>query len=225
MLRTSAAWQDLPILFLSARNDVQSRIAAFDAGADDYLTKPVVEAELLARVKVRLERLRLLRDRADRDSLTGLMLRRAFIEGLKTRLTEARRHGRVLTLCLLDLDQFKLTNDRHGHLAGDRVLATLGKLLASRFRAEDLRGRWGGEEFILAFPGESSETIAGVLSRTLSEFRTISFSSENGGTFTSSFSAGIASFPEDGETPEALLARADRRLYEAKASGRSTVRP
>jgi diguanylate cyclase (GGDEF)-like protein len=224
ILRTSAAWQDLPILFLSARNDVQSRIAAFDAGADDYLTKPMVEAELLARVKLRLERLRLIKDRADRDSLTGLMLRRAFIEGLKTRLTEARRHARLLTLSMMDLDQFKRTNDVHGHLAGDRVLATLGKLLLSRFRAEDLRGRWGGEEFILAFPGESNDTIAGVLNRTLAEFRTISFSSETGGTFTSSFSAGIASFPDDGDTPEALVATADRRLYTAKSSGRSQIR-
>jgi diguanylate cyclase (GGDEF)-like protein len=124
---------------------------------------------------------------------------------------------------LIDLDLFKRTNDTYGHLAGDKVLATLGQLLLSRFRAEDLRGRWGGEEFILAFPGETAETILGVMQRTLAEFSAITFLSESGRPFSASFSAGVSNCPLDGDTAEELLLAADRRLYKAKEAGRKRI--
>jgi diguanylate cyclase (GGDEF)-like protein len=223
MLRTIPRWQDLPILFLTAKAEVESRVAAFQAGGDDYLTKPVVTEELLARIKVRLDRARLLRDRGSKDAVTGLFLRRTFLEGFASRMAECRRHARPLTLCLLDLDNLKGVNDAKGHFTGDRVLATLGELLSRRFRSEDLRGRWGGDEFIVAFGGETAETINGVMSRLLSEFSQVSFQGEDGIPFTATFSAGVASYPGDGETVEALLKAADRRLYLAKAAGRERV--
>ncbi|HVY62832.1 MAG TPA: diguanylate cyclase [Planctomycetota bacterium] len=222
-LRTAIRWQDVPIIFITAETGVETRLAAFKAGGDDYLVKPIVNEELLARIQVRLDRARLLRERADRDALTGLMLRRAFMEGLGARLSEARRYGRPLTLCLLDLDKFKRANDTHGHLAGDRVLAGLGKLLASRFRAEDLRCRWGGEEFVLAFPGTAGEPIQGALSRVLGEFSELSFHGDKGESFRMTFSAGMATFPADGDAAPQLLERADRRLYAAKRAGGNRV--
>jgi diguanylate cyclase (GGDEF)-like protein len=223
MLRTTPRWQELPILILTAQSSVDNRMGAFQSGADDYLVKPLVDDELLARINVRVERSRLRRERLERDVLTGLLLRRAFLEGLQARMAESRRHNRPLSLCLIDLDHFKQVNDGHGHLAGDRVLTALGNLLGSRFRTEDLRGRWGGEEFILAFPGERAETIQSVVSRILDEYRLITFIGDHGEEFHSSFSAGIATFPEDGNTLEELLQIADRRLYAAKAAGRDRV--
>ena len=222
-LRAVPRYQGLPVVVVTARSGLESRLAAFHAGADDYINKPFVDEELLARIQVRVERARLLRDRADKDALTGLLLRRAFMEALGSRLAEAARHERPLSVCLIDLDEFKKLNDGFGHLSGDRVLSGLGKLFASRFRLEDLRGRWGGEEFILGFPGEGADTVQAVVSRVLAEFSATRFEGDAGQPVSATFSAGVASFPEDGTTADALLRAADRRLYQAKRSGRAKV--
>ncbi|HWV36867.1 MAG TPA: response regulator [Vulgatibacter sp.] len=223
LVRMTPDWQDIPILFLTAQTGVDARIAAFEAGADDYLAKPVVPQEIRTRVRLRLERNRLLRERSDRDPLTGLLSRRALFEVLPARCAEARRHGRPLSIALLDLDFFKRVNDRHGHLVGDRVLMRLGRLLAGRFRVEDIRGRWGGEEFLVAFPGETPSTIRGVLERVLSEFSQVPFYDERGESFTCSFSVGIAGAPDDGGSVDTLIQTADRRLYDAKRAGRARI--
>src|SRR5262249_26469511 len=157
-----------------------SRVAAFDAGADDYLGKPLVAEELLARVHVRLERRRLLREMTERDQLTRCLSRRALLDALASRLSESRRHARGVSLALLDADRFKSVNAAYGLLVGHHVLAALGRLLGARFRLEDLRGRWGGEEFVVVLPGESAATTAAVLSRLLDEFRAFPFRSERG---------------------------------------------
>jgi diguanylate cyclase (GGDEF)-like protein len=177
----------------------------------------------MARVRVRLDRRRLLREMTERDPLTRCMSRRALIDALASRLSEARRHGRPLSLSLLDVDRFKRVNDAYGHLVGDQVLLALGRLLNERFRLEDLRGRWGGEEFVIVFPNESASTAASVLARVLDEFRSLRFRSEHGERFSVTFSAGVASFPSDGSSVDALIGAADRRLYEAKEGGRGKV--
>ena len=223
IVRTAPEHRDVPILFLTARTDLASRVAAFDAGADDYLAKPLVVEELLARVRVRLDRRRLLREMTERDALTRLLSRRALLDGLASRLSEARRHGRTLSVALLDVDRFKLVNDAHGHLVGDQVLVALGRLLGARFRLEDLRGRFGGEEFAIVFPGATRQTAAGVLSRVLEEFRATPFAGEGAHRFFVTFSGGVAGFPEDGASVDALLRAADGRLYEAKRQGRGCV--
>lgn len=223
IVRTDPEHRDVPILFVTGRTDLKSRVAAFDAGADDYLAKPLVPEELLARVRVRLDRRRLMRDMTERDSLTRLLSRRALLDSLASRLSEARRHALVLSLAILDVDRFKRVNDAYGHLVGDQVLVSLGRLLDARFRLEDLRGRWGGEEFMVVFPGETSATAAAVLSRVLDEFRAVRFRSESGEPFHVTFSAGIACFPRDGASVDSLVRAADRRLYEGKSGGRGVV--
>jgi diguanylate cyclase (GGDEF)-like protein len=223
MLRMSPRWQQLPVVFVTATADLASRLSAFRAGADDYLAKPIVVPELLARIRVRLEQTRLLRERAERCPLTGTLLRRPLLEALAARLSEARRRGQQLSLALLDLDYFKQVNDRHGHLAGDRVLLGFGKLLGARFRASDLRGRWGGEEFVVALPDEDESTARGVLERVLLEFAAMEFEGDGGERFSASFSGGIACFPGDGERVDDLIRVADARLYRAKAAGRANL--
>jgi diguanylate cyclase (GGDEF)-like protein len=223
IMRTMPQWRDVPILFLTARTDLESRIAAFDAGADDYLAKPLVPEELLARVRVRLDRRRLARETTERDPLTRCMSRGALLDALASRLSEARRHSRTLSLAMIDVDRFKRVNDTYGHVVGDHVLMGLGRLLSARFRLEDLRGRWGGEEFVIAFPNEPAATAAAVLSRVLEEFGNLPFQGEHGERFFVSFSAGVSSFPDDGSSVDALIRVADRRLYTAKHSGRAHV--
>ena len=223
VLRAIPEWRDVPILFLTSQTDLESRIAAFDAGADDYLAKPLVPEELVARVRVRLDRRRLLRETTENDPLTGCLSRRALLDRLASRLSEARRHARTLSVALIDLDRFKRVNDAYGPRVGDQVLMALGRLFVERFRLEDLRGRWGGEEFAIAFPNEPAPTAGAVLSRVLDEFRRIPFQSEGGERFFVTFSAGIASFPADGVGVDALIRAADRRLYDAKRHGRARV--
>ncbi len=222
-VRGTGRWQDLPIIFLTAQTDLASRLSAFDSGGDDYLPKPVINVELLKRVKVRLDRARMQRERQDRDLLTGLLLRRAFVDHLTALLSESERHKFSFTLCLMDVDHFKKVNDTFGHMAGDRVLAYFGKLLRKRFRVEDLRGRWGGEEFILAFKHERKDTMQKALNRVLEELKKVEFQGDHGEPFYTSFSAGMVDFPDDGNTIHDLVLHADKRLYIAKANGRSQI--
>lgn len=223
LVRSDPVLQEVPVLCLTADATPETRIAAFEAGADDYLPKPVIAAELVSRVRVRIDRARLRAERAERDSLTGLLLRRSFLEQATARLAEASRTGGILSVALLDLDDFKRVNDRHGHLTGDRVLAALGSLIANRLRAEDVRARWGGEEFALVFPGQGPRTAELVVARLLAELEAVEFRGDDGALFTERFSAGVASFPADGMALTELLRVADRRLYRAKAAGRGRV--
>jgi len=223
IIRAIPEWGDLPVIFVTGRTDLESRVSAFEAGADDYIAKPLVPEELLARVRVRLDRRKLLREVTERDPLTHCLSRRTLLHAFESRLSEARRHGQVLSAALLDVDRFKQVNDTYGHWVGDQVLVALGRLLNERFRLEDLRGRWGGEEFIIVFPNSPPDRAAAVLSRVLEEFRRVPFRSERDGRFFVTFSAGVGSFPRDGAGVDALIRAADARLYDAKRRGRGQV--
>lgn len=222
IIRTSPRWQDLPVLFLTSKTEVDHRVAAFQAGGDDYLAKPVVPEELLARIRVRLDRARLFRERSDMDAVTGLLSRRALVDRLVPGLSGAKTQSRPWTLCLLDVDRLREINDTHGPLVGDQVLAGLGNLLRRRFRSHDLRGRWGGKEFLLCCPDQEPRITQGALTRVLAEFSGLTFEGAQG-TFSASFSAGVASTAFDGDSLELLLAACDRRLRAAKKNGRKQV--
>jgi len=142
---------------------------------------------------------------------------------VRTRLAEAQRKGTPLALCFLDVDHFKQVNDRYGHLSGDRVLTRLGRLLEARFRREDLRGRWGGEEFVVALLGETAANAKEIVARTAAELAGMTFEGDTGESFQVTFSAGIATTPGDGGTLEELLKTADARLSRAKANGRNRI--
>jgi diguanylate cyclase (GGDEF)-like protein len=223
LVRAAPRWRDLPIL-LRARPTPRGWLAGFDAGADDMLPLDVPSVELLARLRVRLDRTRVFREQSNRDVLTGLLTRRAFTEGVLARVAEAQRSRRHLSLCLMDLDRFKQINDTYGHNVGDKVLSAFGSLLSTRFRLQDLRGRWGGEEFIIAFYGEWAESAREILSRVTGEFAKISFDGGQGRSFNVTVSGGIATYPIDGRTLDELVQVADQRLYAAKLAGRNRIK-
>ncbi|MEI7892231.1 MAG: response regulator [Myxococcales bacterium] len=223
MLRSHAQHKHLPIVVITAHTDTAIRIEAFGAGADDYVPKPFLKQELQARVRMRVERARWQRERAEIDVLTGLFRRQPLLERASARLAEAQRKGQPLSLAVLDIDLFKPVNDNFGHLAGDRVLSGLGGLLTRHLRPQDLRCRWGGEEFVVVLPEVDAVTTNGVLMRILREFAVRTFEGDNGERFQSTFSGGVACFPGDGGTFNELFAVADRRMYAAKRAGRRRI--
>lgn len=222
-LRMSERWGRIPILILTAHTDTTTRIRAFRAGASDVISKPVVAEELLARLGVQEERLRLFRDRVDKDALSGLLLRRPFVEAFQRAVSSCDRTEQPLALALLDLDHFKRINDTYGHLVGDQVIARLGELLRARFRTEDLRARWGGEEFVLVFVGATKEFAEMAMRRLLTEFRELRFTAEDGTLFGATFTAAVSAFPTNGRSLAALIRSADEQLYAGKRAGRNRI--
>lgn len=219
LVRAVPRWRDLPILLRAP-----DPLGGFEAGADDVLPTQIQPAEVLARLRVRLDRTRVFREQSNRDLLTGLLTRRAFTESVLARVAEAQRSRRHLSLCLMDVDKFKSVNDTYGHGVGDKVLSAFGALLGTRFRLQDLRGRWGGEEFIIAFYGEWAESAREILSRVTAEFAKITFDGGQGRSFNVTVSGGIATYPIDGRTLDELVNVADQRLYAAKQAGRNRIK-
>jgi diguanylate cyclase (GGDEF)-like protein len=166
--------------------------------------------------------------RSTRDTLTGLYSRGYFDALLRCRLAAARHRQEPLTVALLDLDHFKRFNDAHGHDYGDEALRRVASALAGSVRATDILGRRGGEEFAIVLPDTSLVAAGGVLERVR---RRIEDTGMPGGEETTgreaeahvTASIGAACWPQDGAGVEAILAVADRRLYEAKAAGRNRV--
>ena len=161
---------------------------------------------------------------ATSDSLTGLFNRGYVDDRLAMELSRARRYGKPLTLAVVDADQFKALNDTHGHAAGDVVLKRLAGLLRGSFRQSDTTGRYGGEEFVLILPETDLETArrkVDSLRETVAATAIVLPERKDLARIT--ISAGLASYPEDGEDAAELFAVADERMFEAKRHGRNRV--
>lgn len=161
---------------------------------------------------------------AIRDGLTSIANNRYLHEFLERECARARRHGRKLSVIMLDIDHFKQINDRHGHLTGDDVLRGLAQLLATRVRRDELVARYGGEEFCLILPetGVDGALAYAEILRDLVERHTFE---SDGNLLKLTISAGVASFSSDMHSPMDLLRAADEALYRAKSGGRNRVSP
>jgi diguanylate cyclase (GGDEF)-like protein/PAS domain S-box-containing protein len=163
-----------------------------------------------------------LREQALRDPLTGLFNRRYLEETLARELASTQRAHQSISLVVLDVDNFKRVNDTFGHPAGDRMLRALAQLLTSNTRAGDVVSRYGGEEFVVVLPGTGAEDAARRAEVWREKFARLQV--EYGvDTLNTTLSAGIATYPEHGRTPETLMHSADEALYSAKQLGRNRV--
>ena len=225
VMRADRRFRHLPVVFLTARTDAGTIESVFEAGADDFVTKPIVAPELLGRIRNRLECVRLYQELAEIDALTGVANRRKFTLDAERYLALSRRHGQPLSVALIDLDHFKQINDTHGHAAGDEVLRRLGRLLTTNFRAEDTVARWGGEEFAIAMLGMTREDGVARVADALEHFRTMEVPVPGQEPVSATFSAGVAQYQEDGDDLQALYRAADAALYAAKGGGRNRVVP
>ena len=239
-LRASAATASLPIVLLTACRDTEDKVAAFEAGADDYVTKPFDCAELDARIRSLLHRRELLLGLHRRvnhlqasnkqleelvvlDEKTGLANFREFQRRLREEWLRAERYGTQISLVMLDLDDFKRVNDALGHPAGDRVLLEFALLVAGGARATDLAARYGGEEFAVILPhtgGALATRVAERIRAAVEEFVFLLPGREHRQTV----SAGVATGPSPATaTAQDLVRAADRALYRAKRLGKNRV--
>ena len=158
--------------------------------------------------------------KATRDELTGLLNRAGILESMDVQIALARGHGEPLGVVLIDLDHFKQVNDVHGHLAGDAVLARVGRRLDACLRGSDQVGRYGGEELLAVMPGLSRHAHSRL--RMIHDAICSTPYALDDAVLEVTCSIGVAWY-RDGETPAQLLARADAALYRAKHGGRNRI--
>ena len=170
----------------------------------------------------RSERMQELTVQASRDPLTGLKNRRRFEEDMRTELARSRRDKTVGAVLMLDLDNFKQVNDTLGHPAGDRVIAEIGGVLNTRMRATDVVARLGGDEFAIVLPHCELDEAEDIAEDVTKAIRRHTSPGEAAPSITASI--GIATFGPQAGSAEAVIAAADKALYEAKRGGRDTVR-
>jgi diguanylate cyclase (GGDEF)-like protein len=213
-------------VMLTAKDRKQNLLTAMEAGADDYLAKPVDLSELKARILVGKRILDLqqsLRFAATHDFLTGLLNRAEILATVERELSRSQREDKPAGIILADLDHFKEINDTLGHAAGDAVLKEVARRLKSDLRIYDVVGRYGGEEFLLVLPGCDLR----IATRRADEIRRLVAKdgiATPAGAVPVTVSMGVAvtnSTPD--LTVESLLQHADGALYRAKRAGRNCV--
>jgi diguanylate cyclase (GGDEF)-like protein len=219
------------LIILTARGGKGDVVRGLDAGANDYIAKPFDTSELQARIRVGRRMVELqgelveardaLAHEAMHDPLTGILNRRAIMEGLDRELKRALRRGAALSVGLLDIDHFKEVNDSHGHQAGDEVLRCFARTVRGNLRSYDLVGRYGGEEFLVVAPDSTGFPEEGLYERLRLQV-TASPTAVSGMEIGITVSIGVA-WTGDHDTVDTLLAAADRALYQAKGEGRNRV--
>jgi len=236
-VRRTRSVTDLPVIMVTSSDDSDSIVEALELGANDYITKPLDFPVALARIRTQLllrhvvvaleaanrqlERLSFL------DGLTGIANRRRFDESLAREWRRAQREQAPLSVILVDIDFFKAYNDRYGHEAGDEILKRVAAALDGAVnRPADVVARYGGEEFVAVLPGTDADGAVrlGERLRAAVAEPAIAHAGSAAGEHVT-ISVGVATaVPARDAAPEALVAAADRALYQAKRDGRNRVR-
>ncbi len=225
------------VILVTSRDTREDLVVGLEAGADDYMAKPINMAELQARLGVGMrvaklqqtlaQNIRELRSAHDHlellastDVLTGVYSRRGWFELAEKEFSRARRYGRGFSLLMADLDWFKQVNDTYGHEAGDRVLNQFGEMLRDTCRRSDVIGRLGGEEFAILVPETSAEAARTLATRITEACRELIVHAE-GGDARASCSIGVTELRIEDDRLDTVLTRADQALYAAKHAGRN----
>lgn len=221
-------------ILLTSMDRKEDIITGLDSGADDYVVKPYDPNELRVRLKAgeRIVRLQTelieareaLRIQATRDSLTGLLNRRAMHESFEDELSRAVRKEHSISVLLVDIDHFKKINDNHGHDAGDLVLVEVSQRMASALRKYDILSRHGGEEFLLLFPDCNEEQAMIIAEKLRQVIRAEEMVLDDGTRLRATASMGLISgVPTEEDNQSHYITQADEALYSAKETGRDRV--
>jgi diguanylate cyclase (GGDEF)-like protein len=231
--RVRALETDRPpyILMLTSRGEKADIIAGLEAGANDYLAKPVDPGELRARIEVGHRMVDMqaaliasrdaLAHQATHDPLTGMLNRRAIIERLQQELSRASRLGDVCAVAMCDIDHFKQVNDTHGHQTGDEVLCELARIVSESLRPYDSAGRMGGEEFLVIAPVKARADSVSVFERMRRRVAESKMTTRSG-ELSVTVSIGVACATA-GSAVDEILEASDAAMYRAKNAGRNRV--
>jgi diguanylate cyclase (GGDEF)-like protein len=230
----------IPIIMQTALDTTEDKVEGLEAGADDYITKPIDFAELKARMTsmLRIKRLQealeererqlleaneRLRHISQTDGLTGLDNRRHLEERLEEMFRHSQRLNEPFACVMCDLDRFKSVNDEYGHQAGDAVLKQFARILRGEVREIDRAGRFGGEEFMLLLPGTVLDAGVTFAERVRKQVEAHTFTFE-GNSIRRTASFGVSAWPHPRVTDcDSLMRAADDALYVAKETGRNRV--
>lgn len=223
MLKNNPKTLHIPIIFTTAKTDEKSIAQAYEAGADDYVSKPLKKAEVIARVKTQLklkQTIENLEFLASKDSMTGIYNRRKFFELAIPIFQESKND---IFMAMIDIDHFKKVNDTYGHDVGDMVIKLATKTISSLIEQNNaIFARIGGEEFVLIFEGINKDLILELLESIRISIQNLNIDYNNH-TIKFTISIGVASRISDTKSIDELLKKSDLALYEAKTTGRNKV--
>jgi diguanylate cyclase (GGDEF)-like protein len=219
VVRSDRRWSALPVIFLTGHTDQASVQRIFAAGADDYVGKPFVPAELTMRIESRLTGLRARRTPVETDPLTGLATGGKATELIERFLRLARRKSDPYSLAVIQVDDFAGIASSFGRAAAEAVLRTIGELLPKSFRGEDVAGWWGGADFTVGMYGSSKEQSAIKLAQICAKVGEQNFLTVEGQRMNVSCSGGVAQYLTDGDTVPALWESAFKALQQVRETG------
>ncbi len=224
-LKDDPATRDIPVIVLSGLHSPQDKVTAFDLGAVDYVTKPFDMTELRVRVRSALRvasLLQMLAQQAHIDGLSGLGNRGSFDQRWRAELSGASRHGRALSLAILDIDHFKMINDTYGHPAGDAVIQQFARIIQREARTSDIPCRYGGEEFAIIMPDTTPADALTLIERVRARLEETRWPRHPEHSVTASCGiVGTSQVDGAAADPAVWVEAADRNLYRAKEGGRN----
>ena len=223
VVRNDRRWSELPVVFLTGHTDQDSIHRVFAAGADDYVGKPFVAAELMMRIENRLIGVKARRAATDTDPVTGLPTADRTTELIDRFLRLARRKSDPYSVAALEIDALASLAGTYGRSIADRVLRAVGELLPKSFRGEDVVGWWGGAEFMIGMYGSSKEFAAIKLTQICNKIAEQSFLADDGRGVRVLCSGGVAQYQVDGDTVSALRQKALEVLQQVREVGVNRV--
>lgn len=244
-LKSNENTKDIPIIFVTAKAEIDEIVKGFEVGGVDYVTKPFNFVILESRIRTHIE-LKRSKDKlkkyiakleetnailekekersdylANRDYLTGIFNRRYMVERMKEEYYRFLREKEKFTIGIFDIDDFKKINDTYGHECGDFILVSLTKSISEFIRKMDCFARWGGEEFIVMLPKTDLEGAAVLFEKIRGNVENTKYS-YNGFSVNITFTCGIAEISSE-ETIDNCIVRADKALYKGKISGKNQI--
>ncbi|MBD2728083.1 response regulator [Nostoc sp. FACHB-892] len=214
-VRTDPQWQELPIVFLTAHREMETVQQVFAAGGDDYVVKPVVGAELLARITHRLERSRLLQSLSSKDPITGLANQFQSSRDLQHLIAKAEKNQQSVCLAILNFNDLRQINIQYGHEAGNQVLQRWSRLFQSVFCSGEILGYWGNGEFVVGISGFTETerlVIQHRLNDILTKLRQQVFTAANGDRFQATCNFAVVEYPNHGLKLQSLYQVANSML-------------
>ena len=222
-IRADRRWSELPVIFLTGHTDEDSVRRVFAAGADDYVGKPFVPAELTMRIESRLTGVKARKAPVETDPVTGLPTARRASDDIERFLRLARRKSDPYSLAVLEVDAFLTLSEIYGRSISDRVLRAIGELLPKSFRGEDVVGWWGGAEFMIGMYGSSKEHAAIKLTQICAKIGEQTLPADDGRSVRVACSGGVAQYQVDGDSVNALREAGLAALRQVREMGLNRV--